>query len=312
MCNGNSNSTFLRREAKYDKEAFNTHFRHCAHFLRAAFNDAAGFDGDETPASKESDNFDSSNTSKVKYFDKRFQTSSASSSLIKKGDTVFMDIAVQNATGSTKGGVAARLTSASPYITFLGSSALSSKRCGNIESGCYKTFYYTTYSQSNPASLQYCTSATYAPFSFSVSEDCPNTLITILVDITDEAGERWSDSFTIKIESTGGEGTGGNTHNDGEDGSSHEDDGGDKGDGDTHSDGTGDGTHSEGDQTEHSTHAPLEYYEYKVLDSSSYGMANNDGVINKGERIYLGFCIHNTTDKAISGVRATLKTQSPY
>lgn len=207
----------------------------------AAFNDAAGIDGDKTPtASKKSDNPDnpdSSNTPKVKYFDKRFQTSSASSSLIKKGDTVFMDIAVQNATGSTKVGVAARLTSASPYITFLGTSALLSKRCGNIESGRYKTFYYTAHSQSNPASLQYCTSATYAPFSFYVGEDCPNTVITILVDITDEAGERWSDSFTIKIESTDGDGdgTGDGTHSDGAGGDTHSDGAG----GDTHSDGTG-------------------------------------------------------------------------
>lgn len=100
----------------------------------------------------------------------------------------------------------------------------------------------------------------------------------------------------------------GGTHSDG-DGSTHSDDGSTHGDSD--GDG-GDGTHSDGDQGEHNTHAPLEYYEYKVLDSSSYGMANDDGVINPGERIYLGVCIHNTTDKAISSVRVTLKTQSPY
>ena len=113
------------------------------------------------------------------------------------GETINWDIRVKN-TGTTKAvNVIAKLSSTSPYITF------SDNICnyGTINSMCYKTSYTasnsTGYTSENSASVS---TQNYPGYVFTISADTPNnTVIPILLTITDNQNHTWTTSYNITI-----------------------------------------------------------------------------------------------------------------
>lgn len=270
----------------------------------SAFNDAVGIDGDKNASSS-----NGRSSFRVKYYDMRFMTTSESSTAIKNGDIVYMDIAIQNATKRALTGASVRLTSKSQYITFIGPCATSEKYYGNIEIGRYKTGYYTTCDYSDPESLQYCTSETYAPFSFSVSEDCPAGLISITITIKDEIGGSWSEGISISVKNKS---ITGSNNDAGDDNNNNTGDNNDSTGGDNNDDTSGNNDNKSDEEEDKDTvRQPIEYYACHIFDDNN-SANNSDGVINPGEAIRLGVCIYNTTNEDIKGVNVTLSTDSQY
>ena len=194
---------------------------------------------------------------------------------INPGETISMDIRIQNMGSSRAIDVMSKLTTTSPYITLTSNE----KSYGSISGNYYKTQYGSQYYANNEdykygytsnysyGSYNYPYSGTLNPsygWTFTVAEDTPyNTVIPFSMEFTDKNGDTWTDSFSLTVVKPSIE---------------------------------------------------IVYHANEITDSVSntYTINNGDGKINPGETISMDVRIQNNgTSKAMS-VMSNLTTTSQY
>lgn len=194
---------------------------------------------------------------------------------INPGETISMDIRIQNMGSSRAIDVMSKLTTTSPYITLTSNE----KSYGSISGNYYKTQYGSQYYANNEdykygytsnysyGSYNYPYSGTLNPsygWTFMVAEDTPyNTVIPFSMEFTDKNGDTWTDSFSLTVVKPSIE---------------------------------------------------IVYHANEITDSVSntYTINNGDGKINPGETISMDVRIQNNgTSKAMS-VMSNLTTTSQY
>lgn len=124
---------------------------------------------------------------------------------INPGETIWMDIKVHNKGTSRAKKVQIIASSNSEFINF----TTTTSEYGTIDPDYYQTYYgyKTGYAGTGYSSVGTNSSTTnifnvtnYAPFKFSISHYCPiDTVIPIILTMTDVNGYEWTDSFNIKI-----------------------------------------------------------------------------------------------------------------
>ena len=115
--------------------------------------------------------------------------------IVNKGETVRLNVSLQNTGSSTANGVKATFSTTSSYVS--GFSPTSQISYGNISAGATVWKGYSQYSD-------------YA-IQFTVSNSTPaNTNIPISINITDESGNSWTASFNVTVSATGANITYGN------------------------------------------------------------------------------------------------------
>ena len=127
---------------------------------------------------------------------------------INPGETIAMDVMVQNTSKIDLKYVGVTVSSTSQYVAFTSSNA----EYGNITAEYYQTYCYKKNHNSGSGfssssdSYAYSDFNNYAPFKFTVSESCPvGTELPITVTMTDASGLEWTDTFTLKVVQTGTE-----------------------------------------------------------------------------------------------------------
>lgn len=113
------------------------------------------------------------------------------------GETMTMDIRIQNLSGSPKNGVKAVLSSSSPYISF----DKDTYSYGDIPAGYYASIYDSYYeSYSNYVSLN---ASDEDAFSFTIADTTPfDTEIPITMTFEDSSGNIWTDEFSLTVVKT--------------------------------------------------------------------------------------------------------------
>ncbi|MBO4508780.1 MAG: hypothetical protein J5747_09105 [Spirochaetaceae bacterium] len=128
--------------------------------------------------------------------------------MINPGETIKIDVRLQNKGTSLAQGIMAVLSTTSEYVTI----AEASKSYGNIKGGYYKTLYGTSYYASNSSyrdgnsyvsdySSDYSAtlSASYG-WQFTVDASTPfGTVVPFTLSFTDAYGNTWSDSFSVTV-----------------------------------------------------------------------------------------------------------------
>ena len=121
---------------------------------------------------------------------------------INPGETIAMDVMVENTSKIDLKYVGVTVSSTSQYVTFESSSA----EYGNITAGYYQTYCYKKYRDgnggfsSNTSSSAYYNFNSYAPFKFTVDKNCPvGTNLPITVTMTDASGLEWTDTFNLTV-----------------------------------------------------------------------------------------------------------------
>lgn len=131
---------------------------------------------------------------------------------INPGETISMDIRIQNKGSTMAKDVVSNLTTTSPYIIL----SSNEKSYGSIKPGYYKTQYGTrNYANDESYKYGYTSSTSYNtttyPYSgtlkgswgwtFTVDKDTPaDTDIPFEIEFTDNFGEKWTDSFSVKVQ----------------------------------------------------------------------------------------------------------------
>ena len=125
-------------------------------------------------------------------------------SSINPGETIMMDIRLNNSTSQMISDITATLSTTSEYVTI----AEATKNYGNISGEYYKSLYgvseyaddsrYKNGSSSQSYDSAYL-NASYG-WQFSVAENTPvDTEIPFTLSFTDSRGNKWSDSFSLKV-----------------------------------------------------------------------------------------------------------------
>ena len=112
------------------------------------------------------------------------------------GETLYMDIRVQNSGTNDITGLKAKLIppSPSPYLTFI----KDSYTYGSLAQGYYSTCYNSSGSPSSSLSMS--ASSTYAGYEFTIAPTTPDgTVIPISIAFSDSRGSTWTGSFTITV-----------------------------------------------------------------------------------------------------------------
>ena len=194
---------------------------------------------------------------------------------INPGETISMDIRIQNKGSSRAIDVMSKLTTTSPYVTL----NTNEKSYGSIAGNYYKTQYGAQY-YADDESYKYGYSSNYSygsynyPYSgslnpsygwtFTVDQNTPyNTVIPFNMEFTDKNGDTWTDSFTLTVVKSSIE---------------------------------------------------LVYHANEISDSVSntYTFNNGDGNINPGETISMDIRIQNKGTSKDMSVMSQLTTTSQY
>ena len=194
---------------------------------------------------------------------------------INPGETISMDIRIQNKGSSRAIAVTSKLTTTSPYVTL----NTNEKSYGSIAGNYYKTQYGAQY-YANDEDYRYGYSSNYSygsytyPYSgtlnpnygwtFTVSEDTPyDTIIPFNLEFKDQNGDIWTDSFNVIVVKPD---------------------------------------------------VNIVYHACEISDSvsDSYTFNNGDGKINPGETISMDIRIRNTGTSKATSVMSNLTTTSQY
>ena len=130
---------------------------------------------------------------------------------INPGETISMDIRIQNKGSSRAIDVISKLSTTSPYVTLTSNE----KSYGSISGGYYKTQYGAQYYSNNDnykygytseyyySSLRYPYSGELDPsygWTFTIDKDTPyDTIIPFNLEFTDKNGDTWTDSFNVTV-----------------------------------------------------------------------------------------------------------------
>ena len=194
---------------------------------------------------------------------------------INPGETITMDIRLQNIVDALVEDINLTLSSESNYISFLEPT----KSYGSMKGGYYKTQYGTQY-YANNEDYKYGYTSTYSygsynyPYSgtlnntygwtFTIDKDTPyNTIIPIKLTFSDKTGKQWFESFDLEVLKPGIE---------------------------------------------------IVYHANSYSDSlnTTNPYNNKDGKINPGETISMDIRIHNKGSSRAIDVMSKLTTTSPY
>ncbi len=114
---------------------------------------------------------------------------------LNAGETVRLDIAIQNTGWAQASGVTADISTTDPYVTL--DIAYDSYAFGTLDAGYYDSIY--DYSRSLPGDLTV-NAATYSAFRFVVDSSAPvDHVVTFNLVFTDGSANTWTDSFTLTV-----------------------------------------------------------------------------------------------------------------
>ena len=122
---------------------------------------------------------------------------------VTPGESIEIDIQLQNKGTSRALGITATLSTSSNYVSI----TTPTKSYGDIESECYKTAYDANdrnsnsgYSHSSYYYYDYSQFSTSYGFAFTVSPDCPvGTELPFKITATDSSGNTWADDLSIPV-----------------------------------------------------------------------------------------------------------------
>ena len=130
------------------------------------------------------------------YNAKAFIDSGNGDNLPNAGESMSMDMRIQNSGTSDVIGLTATLSSISTYITF----TKDSYAYGDIGAGYYRNCY--SYSERSTADYSLSPSASY--YAFTIATNTPvNSIIPVTITFADTQGNTWTDSFSITVVKTG-------------------------------------------------------------------------------------------------------------
>ncbi len=118
--------------------------------------------------------------------------------IVTAGESLYLDVKMKNSTNSTLSGISLNLSTSSSYVNLV----RNSYKLDEMKAGYY---YSLTDYASNESSCYLMYSSYYSSraFKFSVSNTCPvGTELPFTVTFTDSSGYTWTDSFSVKVNST--------------------------------------------------------------------------------------------------------------